>query len=450
MNLPGISRIAVVGAGMSGVAAAHFLRQRGYQVEVLEAEAFIGGRAGSTELGDKRIDIGGKNIGRGYRRFREFVREHGSPPLEYFGINSSTFKRGRLRTVDSRRKLASLAHVLGLVGPGDFVQLGRLAHLVKTSPAEGMLGGPAFSRLSEEKDHLSLSHWFGSRAVSDFLRPITLRMNGAEPESYFYGCLGSNLKMLLDSYDQLSLGMADLLGRFERRVPVTFGARVERLVWSGRRVIGVDLERRGHAERRLYDGVVLALPARAAARLLEGESIASALSKVTYNPVTLVVSRYRRPVFGTKVRAVVFDRESPLSNAGAYGANDLHTVRYTLSGRIAKSRGALRDPAEALAVAEGELGRVVDVRPKERIDFVHRHFEHGLCAYGPYQHRFLRDLVAWERGVDGLTLTGDYLRGASIEACFEAAFEGVERLVARAVSRPIVLEPRFNLPSSLA
>jgi protoporphyrinogen/coproporphyrinogen III oxidase len=71
------------------------------------------------------------------------------------------------------------------------------------------------------------------------------------------------------------------------------------------------------------------------------------------------------------------------------------------------------------------------VRAADRIDYVHRHFEHGLCAYGPYHHRFLQELVAWERGVEGLLLTGDYVRGASIEACFEAAFEGVERWATR-------------------
>jgi protoporphyrinogen/coproporphyrinogen III oxidase len=433
----GAPRIAVVGAGMSGVATAHFLERHGYQVEVLEAASFMGGRASSAELVERTIDIGGKNIGRGYRRFRQFLQEHGSPPLEYFGISSSTWRGGRLRTVDSKRKLASALNVLGLVGPNDFVRLARLARLVQQHPEEGMLGGPAFSRLSEEKDHLPLSAWFGAGTVADFLRPITLRMNGAEPEAYFLGCLGSNLKMVLDSYDQLSLGMSELFDRFVRRVPVTLGARVTELLWCGRRVVGVKLERAGRKEQRRYDGVVLALPAPAAARLLAGESIAPALDKVHYNPVTLVVARYRRPVFTPKVRAIVFDRASPLSNAGAYGVNDVDIVRYTLSGHGARKLGLHSDPAEVVALAEAELGRVVEVRPHERIDFVYRHFPHGLCAYGAYHHRFLRELVAWEATAEGVSLTGDYVRGASIEACFEAAHETVERWVARAEAKKI-------------
>lgn len=424
-------RVAVIGAGMSGIAAAHFLNQNGYQAELLEAEATLGGRAGSARLGDKVIDIGGKNIGRKYRLFRAFLRDCGAPPLEYFGINSSTFRGGKLRTVDSQRKLASLVHVLSLVGPRDFARLAGLARLLKKHPEEGLLGGSFFSRVAEEKDHQPLSHWFGAGTVRDFLRPITLRMNGAEPDEYSFGCLGSNLRMLLDSYDQLSLGMADLLERFEERTLVSFGTRVVRLVWSGRRVVGVEVERDGKRETLDYAAVVLALPAPAAARLLPGEAIERPLVAIRYNPVTLVVARYRRPIFDDRVRAIVFGPESPLSNAGAYGVNDLNIVRYTLSGRQARFITPETAPADVVARAESELARVLKVQASERVDFVFRHFSHGLCAYGPYHHRFLQQLQAWESGVDGLILTGDYVRGASIEACFEAAREGVARLLAR-------------------
>jgi oxygen-dependent protoporphyrinogen oxidase len=429
-------RVAVVGAGMSGVATAHFLKRAGYQPEIFETGSSLGGRAGSLELGDRSIDIGGKNIGRKYRLFREFLAEHGAPSLEFFGINSSTVRDGRLYTVDSRKKLASLWHVLRLVGPRDFWRLFRLSSIVREDPAEGLLGGPRFSQLSEQRDHLPLAAWFGERATQTFLRPITLRMNGAEPDAYFLGCLGSNLKMVFDSYDQLSRGMGPLLQSFAKAVPVSLNTRVVRLLRSGARVIGVETERGGQREQRLYPSVVLALPAPASARLLLGEPIQEALKNVAYNPVTLLVARYRRPIFDSKVRAIVFDAQSPLSNAGCYGVNDLDLVRYTLSGRAAADIDDASEPSEVLERAERELGRFVKVRASERIGYVSKHFRHGLCAYGPYHHRFIGRCLEWERGVPGLVLTGDYLRGASIEACFQAAFDGVERLKRRAAESP--------------
>jgi oxygen-dependent protoporphyrinogen oxidase len=420
-----------VGAGMSGVAAAHALSQAGYKPEILEAGATLGGRAGSMQLGDKNIDIGGKNIGRKYARFREFIRQYGSPPLEFFGINSSTVRNGRLHTLDSQKKLSSFWHVLRLVGAKDFVRLAQLARVIRANSEEGMLGGAHFSELSEQRDHLPLSAWFGMDTVEGFLRPITLRMNGAEPDRYFFGCLGSNLRMIFDSYDQLTHGMSELLDRFARTVPVQLSTRVTRLLWSGSRVTGVEIEHGGNRERRQYDAVVLALPAVASARLLEGTQIQSALEAVSYNPVTLIVARYARPIFDRKVRAIVFDPESPLSNAGCYGVNDLDVVRYTLSGRMAASIDEGTEPAFVLGLAEAQLRRFLPVSASDRVDYVYKHFRHGLCAYGPYHHRFIQQLFDWESSVSGLTLTGDYVRGASIEACFHAAFEGVARLTRR-------------------
>jgi oxygen-dependent protoporphyrinogen oxidase len=256
-------------------------------------------------------------------------------------------------------------------------------------------------------------------------------MNGAEPEQYYLGCLGSNLRMIFDSYDQLTHGMSELLDRFARTLPVSLNTRVVRLLWSGSRVTGVELEQGGVRERRQYHAVVLALPAVASARLLAGTPLQSRLEAVSYNPVTLIVARYARPIFNPRVRAIVFDAKSPLSNAGCYGVNDLDVVRYTLSGRIAAGIAETADPGAVLGIAEAELRRFLPVNASERVDYVYKHFRHGLCAYGPYHHRFLHKLLDWESGVSGITLTGDYVRGASIEACFQAAFDSVARLTSR-------------------
>ena len=94
------------------------------------------------------------------------------------------------------------------------------------------------------------------------------------------------------------------------------------------------------------------------------------------------------------------------------------------------------DPQAVLGIAEAELRRFLPVSADERVDYVYKHFEHGLCAYGPYHHRFIERLFDWERSVTGISLTGDYVRGASIESCFHAAFESVTRLTRRSEEAP--------------
>lgn len=426
-------QVAVVGGGMSGVATAWYLMQAGHRPTIFEAGPSLGGRAGSAQLGDRVVDIGGKNIGRRYTLFREFIAAHGSPPLQYFGINSSTVVDGQLRTVDSQRKFASLFHIVRMIGFKDTLRLAYLARKIKRSPSEGLLGGAYFSKLAEKHDHEPISRWFDASTLQRLLRPIIIRMNGAEPDEYAYGNFGSNLKMVTDRYDQLTLGMSDLLKRFQAHVDTAFGSRVVGLRMDlnspAGRPVALEIESSGQPRVQRFDAVALTLPAPLSAPLISDRTLSEALLRVAYNPVTLAVVEYARPIFDTRVRAIVFDEKSALSNAGCYGLEDLHVVRYTLSGRKAREIGDDTDPLRVIDQAEKELGRYVPVSAKDRVDFVYRRFSRGLCSYTPYHHRLLGEIKAFQERNPLVGLSGDYVFGASIESCFRAGQVCAESLI---------------------
>ena len=425
--------IAVVGGGISGIATAYFLKKQGFAPDLFEAAPAIGGRTGSLDLNGKMIDIGGKNIGRNYPLFRAFADDMGGGAFEYFGINSSTIIDGRLFTLDSDSRFRSVAHLVRMTGAASFARFVYYALRTRANPDNGFLDGPFFRRLSDRRDHQPITRYFGGRFVTNFLRPITIRMNGSEPEAYHLGNFGSNIKMVLDCYDQLTHGMHRVLNNFAGQFSIYTGRKITRLLTGNGRVTGIRSEdAAGRQQDHAYDTVFLCVPAVIAAEIVAAAAadLSRQLGKIQYNPVALIVAKYNRAIFTSQVRALVFGRDSLISNAGVYGINDLDMVRYTLSGRIARQTLSDRcDPEALVGRAESELNRYVPVQSKERVGYVYRYFPIGLCSYLPFHHRFMADVDRLRRQIQGLHLAGDYVRGASLEACFRSGKESAEAFV---------------------
>lgn len=426
------ANFAVVGGGISGIAAAHFLRARNIGVEIFEKDAVLGGRVGSGKLGKRSIDFGGKNIGHRYHLFRSFVRSLGDFRFEPFGINSSRVRNGRIVTLDSSRRLRSTFHFLRDCPKSDVFKLARLCANVLIDDRNRFLGAPYFSALARRHDGMPLASHFSQYFCNAVVRAMSVRMNGAEPDEVYLGNFGTNLGMWLDTYDQLQSGMGSVLQAFERTTRVHLGTRVDELIVRGGRVAGLRVtDRNGKSSERQFDGVVLATPAVTAAGLLRAVApeLAAALDAVRYFPVMVAIAEYNRDIFSPEVRALVFGPEEPLSNAGAYGIESRNIVRYTFSGRTARPLlEQVANPEHLVEKAEATLDRYIAVKPHERRDFVTRLFNPGLCAYSAQHERVLSAVESAPRHLKGLVLTGDYVRGASIEACMQAAKHAVAQV----------------------
>ncbi|MFC7265396.1 FAD-dependent oxidoreductase [Streptomyces lutosisoli] len=243
--------------------------------------------------------------------------------------------------------------------------------------------------------------------------------------------------MLLDSFDQLTHGFTPLLDGFRGQIATHAATRVTGLTVDSGRVTGVRaITEAGEQLTLTADAVVLAVPAPAAAALTAEHQPARAeqlgaraeqLGAVRYFPVAVVIAEYDRPVFDERVRALTFPPGCPLSNAGAYGVTDRHIVRYTFSGRAVRSLPAGND--DLITLAEKELGAHLDLTTPRRTGAVTARREHGLCAYSPFHSSTLTKINTLSKELAALALTGDYVRGASIEACFRAAYERMDAVI---------------------
>lgn len=426
--------VFVVGGGVSGIAAAHYLKSAGHQVELIERDQHLGGRVAPSQLADKPVELGGKNIGRHYKNFRAFTAELGDFAFEFFGINSSRIgKDGRIYTIDSKKRFKTFTGLLRTCPLRDLVRFAWLAKQVKDNPDNGYVGSDWFTAYGTTLNDPPLTKLFSEAFCQQIVRPMVVRMNGAEPDEAYAGNFGSNLRMLLDTYDQPTAGMQTIFSAFAKQLPIHLGTELVGLVTKNDQVTAVRVKTsKGSEEEWPCSGVVLATVASVTATLVADllPKTADELRRVRYFPVQVAIVKYKQPIFNDQIRAITFGPEYAMSNAGAYGVDDLDIVRYTFSGRTARQAFTRGDDVEALITeAERHLGKYSEntPKPKDRVDFVERRWDSGLCAYAPHHHRVLHSVADAERTIKGLAFTGDYMRGASIEACFRAGKAAAQR-----------------------
>jgi protoporphyrinogen/coproporphyrinogen III oxidase len=440
-------RVAVIGGGIAGIAAAERLIAEGHRAEVFEAAGSLGGRMMVARLRDREACLGGKNVGRRYSAFRALAEREREREWEFFGPETMQVLGRRLVPMSFRKRWARVRLGARMAVRGQLPaarRFSRLAREVKQDEEAGFLGSEWFDALAREHGNPTLADYFGAGFCSTAVRHTTVRMNGAEPDEAWLANFGSNLALVVDTFDQLTHGIGPLLEDAHARGPVHLGARVDHLLVRDGRIEGVVAD--GGERHTNFDAAILALPAHAAASLVAAldAELAALLLGVRYQPAAVVVASYDRPLFRDAYAAIAASADRALSNAGSYGLNDRNVIRYTFSGRAARGRiaPATFDPERLLAEAEGYLSRYLPVREARLEDYVAHTFAPGLCAYRPDHPEFLARVRARVDALPGLALAGDYLRGASLEACTRSGWDAASVIARADLPTPVEAAPR--------
>ncbi|MCW2163285.1 monoamine oxidase [Microbacterium hydrothermale] len=169
--------VVVVGAGLSGLTAAHRLRQYGLSVRVFEASSRVGGRVSSTRVDGVHVDLGGTFVGPGQDRVIALADEVGVGRYRTYGAGENVIRwRGQ------RRRYRGTVPPVG----ASLLDVGRiqltLDRLARTVPC----GAPATAPQAAQLDAESLGSWLrrsrASSAARDLIAIAARTTWGCEPD----------------------------------------------------------------------------------------------------------------------------------------------------------------------------------------------------------------------------------------------------------------------------
>ena len=462
-----VPHVVVVGGGITGLAAAFFLRDQKVRVTVLEGSPQLGGKLHASDVAGVAMDEGAEALLARRPEGIELIKAVGlGDELVPAGVTSSAiYTRGALRSLPRRQ-------FLGV--PADLDELA----------ATGVVSPEGVARARDEHAHkagdrdVSVTEYIGSRLgveiVDRLVDPLLGGVYAGRSEDLSFQATLAPLAAAARSHATLTGAATSLLPAPPAASPaqpapvfVSLTTGIGALPEAVAKASGADVRvnamtrelRRTETGWRLTNGsaadpeyldadaVILAVPAAPAARLLQdaaGEA-ADQLKQIPYASMAIVTLAFRAADFpaqqrsgylvpavdGRAVKAATF---STLKWPHLAAQAPVHVVRCSL-GRSGDVAVLQRDDADLAALAEAELAEAIGLPAKSVAQRVTR-WGGGLPQYNVgHLDRIaaIRTAVAKQ---PGLAVAGAAYDGVGIPACIATAKSAVAQVSAYLAARP--------------
>lgn len=315
-------RAAVLGAGLSGIAAAVNLAKKGYEVDLFEAKSRVGGRVGAMDLKSEglHLDNGSHAVMNCYESYLNL--------LKTLGTFDSSFYPPADKIVFVKPGGESFSYDFCASGGGVSSLLGNIFKFPKI---EGFSVGKNLAMLFKIK--MSMAEAFEGETVSEYLarqsvgdvakrllwEPFCVSVQNTD-------CDEASAKMFVESIKKSLLRGVGMSALLINKVPfadtfwprakyyleacggsVNLASAVSKINVEGSRIVSFE------AGGRLfdsYDYVVLALPRKMLASLLDGESsLKKAAEGIEDSPILNIYFTTEKKLFDSPFVALA---ESPL------------------------------------------------------------------------------------------------------------------------------------------
>jgi protoporphyrinogen/coproporphyrinogen III oxidase len=470
--------VVIVGGGIAGLAAAFFLRDEPVRVTVLEGSPRLGGKLSVSEVAGVAVDEGAEALLVTRPEGTELIAEVGlaGDRVEPGTTSSAIWTLGALHQLPRRQ-------FMGV--PADLAELDR----------SGVVSGDGAVRASQDLElpptprdgDLAVADFvgarFGAEVVDRLVDPLLGGVYAGRSSELSFDATMPALAAASRRYRSLAEAAGSLLPpptgpRPGRAVFTTLAGGLGQLPAflakaSGAEVRTTSMTRAlspapaaagaGHgwrltlgsaaAEELLEaDAVILAVPARPAARLLSGVPGASAavtaLGEFSYASMAIVTLAYPRSAFpgaglaalgwsgylvpavdGRAVKAVTFStvKWPHLADATAPGTEPLEIVRCSV-GRVGEEALLQRADEELVAVAAAELTAATGVRGAPAAHRVTR-WGGALPQYAVGHLDRVARIRAAVAAEPGLAVCGAAYEGVGIPACIGTARAAASRVM---------------------
>lgn len=418
----------VIGAGISGLGAAHFLQQRSADVVVHEAADKPGGRAGYAVKEGRCLEYGGKNFASDWRLFNGLATEFGLSEKDVQHPNFHIVLNDKLIGLDKKQTLTSGLSMVRSIGLGASFEFNRLLKEAKKHAHGLNYTDGVIKSVEADYDHAPISELFNPNLAYGPLRMFSIIMGGAEPEETYL----SQIMLFLASFGKgshhsVTGGIKQLFDALRANKEINFGTQITRIEIEKGRVSKLHFKKGRKTWEEPATSVISALPLHVLLKLIDlPDDIRAEAEKIRYFPLALINAVYDQDVFDQRMNSIMFHQGSILGHCSANRMYQKNHVRFTLSGRAARSVLHLEDEA-LIHMAEMEFRKFHPINGKIQIAHVQRHTG-GICAYAPHFTDVKKRLLDHISTIQGLEIAGDYLEGHNMEGCLSSAELAVKRL----------------------
>lgn len=448
--------IAILGAGITGLTAAHRLVRRGHRVRVFEQSGRVGGAIRTENTGGWLVEAGPNTLLAGEPAVTALLRELG---LDDQVVTARPEARHRYIVRGGRALAVPLTPSALLTSPLFSVN-------AKVRLLAELLSARRVRTADLSLEEFIRSH-FGQELVDYALNPFVSGVYAGNPRKLSARHAFPQLWQLEQTHGSLlrgqraaaqarqarhepapfvysfTHGLQSLVHALASRLPagtLTLGSRLDGLIPGARwNVIWNDGE---SARTESFEAVIAALPAAALAALRFGplgERPLAGLDAIAHPPVSSLFLGFRRdqvahPLDGFGLLVPAVEQRSTLgilfsSSLFPGRAPDGHVALTVMAGGTRQPELAALPADRLLAAVRGDLTALLGVSG-EPVFQRHAFWPRAIPQYEIGHERHLESMAACERTYPGLLIGGQARHGISVPACIAAGETLADRATA--------------------